>query len=72
MDGDGKPEGTECACPRCMICKEVLRAEHEVETLPCLHPLHKVCLDRYSEISGKARVDCCPLKCSQSAGTTDS
>ena len=70
MDGDGKAQGTECACPRCLICKELLQGEQEeVETLPCMHALHKKCLDRYCEISGKARADCCPLKCSVSGAT---
>ena len=69
MDGDGKAQGTECACPRCLICKELLQKEQEVETLPCMHTLHKHCLDRYCEISGKARTDCCPLKCSASGAT---
>ena len=66
MDGDGKPEGSECACLRCLICKELLFDDQEKETLPCKHTLHKACLDRYSEITGMARADCCPLKCGQS------
>ena len=66
MDGPGKPEGTECACLRCLVCKELLREDQEVETLACKHALHKACLDRYSEITGMARADCCPLKCGQS------
>ena len=64
MDGDGKPEGTECVCPRCLICKELLLEDGEgVETLPCMHALHTLCLDRWCKSSRKARADCCPLKC---------
>jgi Ring finger domain len=45
----------------CVICLEPWGHGHEVRILPCGHTLHKLCIDRWSAISGRCPVDNLPI-----------
>jgi hypothetical protein len=69
--GEGRPEHTECQCPRCGVCFQLLEGDAETVTLPCYHTQHKTCLDRYMQVTGKPLEFCCAFKCNSRASAEE-
>ena len=54
---------TEPERPQCVICRDVMLPDQEVESLACAHTFHTECIYKYAECKGCDVVMACPYRC---------